>query len=284
MTTKNEDAGPSEDWLKFVRSSRARTKIRQYFAKERRLEALLAGREMLTKSMRNSELPLQKMMSPEIMTQVAQLLHKNDVASLYRAIGEHEIAPKQVIDTLIEVHRGDEPAPEVEVSDFDETLLKSTRKAIGDNGVIVPGAEGVLTKIARCCTPVPPDDIIGIVTRYNGISVHRRDCPNMRNADEEPRVTTVEWASSPTATYRVQIQVEALDRKGLLSDLIRAISESGVNILDARVHTSEDRTVVDRFALELGDRFMLEHVLNVVRNVTGVYKAYRLTGAKPSEA
>ena len=90
MTTKNEDAGPSEDWLKFVRSSRARTKIRQYFAKERRLEALLAGREMLTKSMRNSELPLQKMMSPEIMTQVAQLLHKNDVASLYRAIGEHE--------------------------------------------------------------------------------------------------------------------------------------------------------------------------------------------------
>lgn len=284
MTTKNEDAGPSEDWLKFVRSSRARTKIRQYFAKERRLEALLAGREMLTKSMRNSELPLQKMMSPEIMTQVAQLLHKNDVASLYRAIGEHEIVPKQVIDTLVEVHRGDEPAPEVEVSDFDETLLKSTRKAIGDNGVVVPGAEGVLTKIARCCTPVPPDDIIGIVTRYNGISVHRRDCPNMRNADEEPRVTTVEWASSPSATYRVQIQVEALDRKGLLSDLIRAISESGVNILDARVHTSEDRTVVDRFALELGDRFMLEHVLNVVRNVTGVYKAYRLTGAKPSEA
>ena len=97
-------------------------------------------------------------------------------------------------------------------------------------------------------------------------------------------MTTVEWASSPSATYRVQIQVEALDRKGLLSDLIRAISESGVNILDARVHTSEDRTVVDRFALELGDRFMLEHVLNVVRNVAGVYKAYRLTGAKPSEA
>lgn len=284
MTTKNEEAGPSEDWLKFVRSSRARTKIRQYFAKERRMEALLAGREMLTKSMRNSELPLQKMMGPEIMTQVAQLLHKNDVATLYRAIGENEITPKQVIETLIQVHRGDEPVPEVEVSDFDETLLKSTRKAIGDNGVVVPGAEGVLTKIARCCTPVPPDDIIGIVTRYNGISVHRRDCPNMRNADEEPRVTTVEWASSPTATYRVQIQVEALDRKGLLSDLIRAISESGVNILDARVHTSEDRTVVDRFALELGDRFMLEHVLNVVRNVTGVYKAYRLTGAKPSEA
>ena len=177
-----------------VRSrSRARTKIRQYFAKERRLEALLAGREMLTKSMRNSELPLQKMMSPEIVTQVAQLLHKNDVALLYRAIGEHEIAPKQVIETLVEVHRGDEPAPEVEVSDFDETLLKSTRKAIGDNGVIVPGAEGVLTKIARCCTPVPPDDIIGIVTCYKRYFGARRDCPNMRNADEEPRVTTVEW-------------------------------------------------------------------------------------------
>ena len=284
-TTKNEDAGPSEDWLKFVRSSRARTKIRQHFAKERRLEALDRGREALTKSMRNNELPLQKMMSPELMTQVAQQLHKNDVATLYRAIGENEISPKQVIDSLVELYNGDQiEESEVEVSDFDETLLKQTHRAVSDNGVVVPGAEGVLTKIARCCTPVPPDDIIGMVTRYNGISVHRRDCPNMRNADEEPRITTVEWASSPDVMYRVQIQVEGLDRKGLLSDLIRAISEAGVSILDARVHTSEDRTVIDRFAVELGDRFMLEHVLNVVRNVAGVYKAYRLTGAKPAAA
>jgi GTP diphosphokinase len=284
-TTKNEDAGPSEDWLKFVRSSRARTKIRQHFAKERRLEALDRGREALTKSMRNNELPLQKMMSPELMTQVAQQLHKNDVATLYRAIGENEISPKQVINSLVELYNGDQiEESEVEVSDFDETLLKQTHRAVSDNGVVVPGAEGVLTKIARCCTPVPPDDIIGMVTRYNGISVHRRDCPNMRNADEEPRITTVEWASSPDVMYRVQIQVEGLDRKGLLSDLIRAISEAGVSILDARVHTSEDRTVIDRFAVELGDRFMLEHVLNVVRNVAGVYKAYRLTGAKPAAA
>ena len=221
-TTKNEDAGPSEDWLKFVRSSRARTKIRQHFAKERRLEALDRGREALTKSMRNNELPLQKMMSPELMTQVAQQLHKNDVATLYRAIGENEISPKQVIDSLVELYNGDQiEESEVEVSDFDETLLKQTHRAVSDNGVVVPGAEGVLTKIARCCTPVPPDDIIGMVTRYNGISVHRRDCPNMRNADEEPRITTVEWASSPDAMYRVQIQVEGLDRKGLLSDLIQ---------------------------------------------------------------
>lgn len=284
MTTKNEDAGPSEDWLKFVRSSRARTKIRQHFAKERRLEAVDRGREALTKSMRNNELPLQKMMSPELMTQVAQTLNKHDVATMYRAIGDNEITTKQVIDTLIDLYNGEQDEPEVEVTDFDETLLKQTRRAVDDNGVMVPGAEGVLTKIARCCSPVPPDDIIGMVTRLNGISVHRKDCPNMRNLDEEQelRLTEVQWAPNPSSTYRVQIQVEGLDRKGLLNDLIRAISDSGVSILDARVHTSEDRIAIDKFSVELGDRFMLEHLLNVVQNVDGVYKAYRLTGAKPA--
>lgn len=286
MTTKSENAGPSEDWLKFVRSSRARTKIRQHFAKERRLEALDRGRDALTKSMRNNELPLQKMMSAELMTQVAQSLHKNDVATLYRAIGENELTTKQVIDALIDLYNGEQEEPAtVEVTDYDETLLK-TRRTVDDNGVVVPGAKGVLTKIARCCSPVPPDDIVGIVTRFNGISVHRRDCPNMRNLDEdqEPRLTDVEWAPSSNSAYRVQIQVEGLDRKGLLNDLIRAISDAGVNILDARVHTSEDRIAVDRFTIELGDRFMLEHVLNVVLNVDGVYKAYRLTGSKPVDA
>ncbi len=287
MTTKDEEAGPSEDWLKFVRSSRARTKIRQHFAKERRLEALDRGREALTKSMRNNELPLQKMMSPELMTQVAQTLHKNDVATMYRAIGENELTTKQVIDTLIDLYNGEQQdEPTVEVSDFDETLLKQTRSAVSDNGVLVPGAEGVLTKIARCCSPVPPDDIIGMVTRLNGISVHRRDCPNILNLDEEqqPRLTEVQWAPTPSSTYRVQIQVEGLDRKGLLNDLIRAISDSGVSIVDARVHTSEDHIAVDRFTVELGDRYMLEHVVNVVLNVDGVYKAYRLTGSKPAHA
>ena len=285
MTTKNEDASPSEDWLKFVRSSRARTKIRQHFAKERRLEALDRGREALTKSMRHNELPLQKMMSPDLMLQTAQHFHKNDVAALYRAIGDSELVARDVVDAMVEIYRGDtSPQDREDLSTFDEALLKQTRRPESDNGIIVPGAEGVLTRIARCCTPVPPDEIVGIVTRGSGISVHRKDCPNMRHADEEPRMTEVAWAPSSDTTYRVQVQVEGLDRKGLLNDLIRVISEAGVNILDARVYTSEDRIAVDRFTLELADRFMLEYVLNVIHNVAGVYKAYRLTGAKPADA
>ncbi|MEU4206549.1 RelA/SpoT family protein [Rothia terrae] len=282
LTSNAQNAEPSEDWLKFVASSRARTKIRQHFAKGRRLEAIDKGRDNLTKSMRHHELPLQKMMTPALMTQAAQILHKNDVASLYHAVGDGQISAQDVIDTLVTLYNGDQTEPEPEVNDFDELIFTERRQPVSDNGIVVPGAEGVMTRIARCCNPVPPDDIVGIVTKLQGISVHRKDCPNMRRAEEEPRLTEVEWAPTGTAVFRTQIQVEGIDRKALLSDVVRTISEQHVNIVDARVHTSEDRFAVSRYTLELGDRFMLEHLINVIQNVDGVYRAYRLTGSRSS--
>lgn len=282
MTTKDENHEPSEDWLKFVRTSKARTKIRQHFAKGRRLEALSRGKERLVKAMRQHELPLTKMLTPELMLQVAHAHHKNDVASLYHAVGENDLEPQNVISTLVDLYYGDndDQAPE-EVNSFDTSLF-NTRPATGDdNGVVVPGAEGILTKIARCCTPVPPDEIVGIVTRLQGISVHRIDCPNVLNAQDDPRQTTVEWATSTNNNFRVSIQVEGIDRKLLLVDVIRVISESGSNIVDAKVHTSDDRFAVNRYTVEVSDRFMLDHLLNQIMNVPGIFSAYRLTGAKP---
>lgn len=265
-----------------MRTSKARTKIRQHFAKGRRLEALSRGKERLVKAMRQHELPLTKMLTPELMLQVAHVHHKNDVASLYHAVGENDLEPQNVISTLVDLYYGDsdDQAPE-EVNSFDTSLF-NTRPATGDdNGVVVPGAEGILTKIARCCTPVPPDEIVGIVTRLQGISVHRIDCPNVLNAQDDPRQTTVEWATSTNNNFRVSIQVEGIDRKLLLVDVIRVISESGSNIVDAKVHTSDDRFAVNRYTVEVSDRFMLDHLLNQIMNVPGIYSAYRLTGAKP---
>lgn len=281
LTTRDPNQGPSEDWLKFVRTSKARSKIRHYFAKGRRLEAIDKGRETLTKAMRNHELPLTKMLTPELLMAVAHEFHKNDGASLYHAIGENSIKTQDVIDSFVKIYYGEDDTA-TELSDFDEDMFSSHR-SLTDNGVIVPGADGVLTKIAKCCNPVPPDEIVGLVTRMNGISVHRTDCPNMRNLSEEPRITTVEWEQNSTALYRVIIQVEGLDRKSLLMDLVRIIAENQTNIVDARVLTNADRFAINRFTLELRDRYMLDHLLNVLRNVEGVYKAYRMTGVKPLE-
>lgn len=284
LTTKDENQGPSEDWLKFVRSSKARTKIRQHFAKSRRLEAIDKGRDALTKAMRHHELPLTKMLTPALLMQVAHEFKKNDGASLYHAIGENDIKAQDVIDTFVKIYYGEEDDEIVQdVTEFDEDMFSSHR-SVSDNGIIVPGAEGVLTHIAKCCNPVPPDEIIGIVTRAHGISVHRTDCPNMRNIEDEPRATEVRWAQSSNALYRVIVQVEGLDRKSLLMDLVKVIAENQTNIVDARVLTNADRFAINRFTLELRDRYMLDHLLNVMRGVEGVYRAYRLTGSKPLEA
>ncbi len=280
LTTRAEDAGPSEDWLKFVASPRARTKIRHFLTKERREEAIEKGKDNLTRSMRRHSLPLQKLLTSKLLLSVAEEHHKDDVAALYEAVGEGQIKAQDVIDRLVDLLGGQIGTEE----DLEEEAPITThaRPKFADSGVIVEGADGVYTKLARCCTPVPPDDIIGIVTRGHGISVHRSDCPNMRHAQDDPRRIQVRWAPTKSSVFLVEIQIEALDRKSLLSDVTRVLSESHVNILSANVHTNVSRLAISRFSFEMGDPRYLDHVLNTVRGIDGVYDVYRITGSRPT--
>ena len=149
-----------------------------------------------------------------------------------------------------------------------------------DTGVMVPGAPGTLTKLAKCCTPVPGDKIMGFVTRGGGVSVHRTDCTNSSALQQQSeRIIDVEWDPSPSSVFLVAIQVEALDRHRLLSDVTRVLADERLNILSASVTTSRDRVAISRFTFEMGDRKHLGHVLNVVRGVEGVYDVYRVTSA-----
>lgn len=280
LTTKAEDAGPSEDWLKFVASPRARTKIRHYLTKERREEAIEKGKDNLTRSMRRHSLPLQKLLTSKLLLSVAEEQHKDDVAALYEAVGEGQIKAQDVIDRLVDLLGG--PSGTEEDLEEETSITTHARPKFADSGVMVQGADGVYTKLARCCTPVPPDDIIGIVTRGNGISVHRVDCPNMRQAADDPRRIEVQWAPTKSSVFLVEIQVEALDRKSLLSDVTRVLSESHVNILSANVHTNVSRLAISRFSFEMGDPRYLDHVLNTVRGIDGVYDVYRITGSRPT--
>ncbi|QTX04596.1 RelA/SpoT family protein [Agromyces archimandritae] len=276
FTSKNPDSGPSKDWLNFVKSPRARSKIRQWFTKERRDEAIEQGRDAIARAMRKQNLPLQKLMNQESFAEVAALLRYDDVSALYAAVGEGHVSTQSVIEKVIALVR------DADVEEEPEIVLPARSRASlprnSDSGVLVRGAPDILVKLARCCTPVPGDEIIGFVTRGSGVSVHQADCHNVQALMREPeRMIDVEWAPSSKSVFLVQIQIEALDRAGLLSDVTRVLSEHHVNILSANVSTSSDRLAISKFVFEMGDTTHLDRVLNAVRRIDAVYDVYRVS-------
>jgi GTP pyrophosphokinase len=280
FTSKAPNAGPSRDWQTFVVSPRAKAKIRQWFAKERREEALEAGKDAIAREVRRGGLPLQRVMSADSMTALARELRYADVSALYTAVGEGHISARHVVQRLIAQLGGAEDAEDEIAERSTPSNIPVRQRNNDDVGVAVPGAPGVLTKLAKCCTPVPGDAIMGFVTRGGGVSVHRTDCTNAASLREQSeRIIEVSWAPSPSSVFLVAIQVEALDRHRLLSDVTRVLADEKVNILSAQVTTSDDRVAISRFTFEMGDPKHLGHVLNVVRNVEGVYDVYRVTSA-----
>jgi guanosine-3',5'-bis(diphosphate) 3'-pyrophosphohydrolase len=278
FTSKAETAGPSRDWMSFVRSPRARNKIRQWFARERREDAIEEGKDAISRMMRKQGLPLQRLMGGDALVTLAKDLRYTDVSSLYAAVGEGHLSAQTVVQRLVQALGG----PEGAVEDIAETAVPTRARPrlrpAGDPGVVVKGAHDVWAKLARCCTPVPNDEIVGFVTRGSGVSVHRSDCPNVEHLATQPeRLVEVEWAPSASSVFLVAIQVEALDRTRLLSDVTRVLSDAHVNILSASVTTTRDRVAVSRFTFEMGDVKHLGHLLRLVRGVEGVYDAYRIT-------
>lgn len=275
FTSKSEDAGPSQDWLGFVTSARAKSKIRQWISQGRREDAVESGREQLAKAMRKQNLPLQRLMSSDSLVRLAADMRFEDLESLYAAVGEGHVSAQSVVEKLVHAVSVDD--------DADETpfLLPAPRpinqQRSSQSGILVRGDADVLAKLARCCTPVPGDEIIGFVTRNTGVSVHRTDCKNVSSLKQQPdRIMDVAWQTSGKSLFLVQIQIEALDRSGLLSDVTRVLSEHHVNILSASVSTRSDRVALSRFVFEMGDSAVLEHLLNAVRNIEAVYDVYRV--------
>ncbi len=280
FTSKAEGAGPSRDWLNFVKSPRARSKIRQWFTKERREEAIERGKDEIAKLMRKEGLPLKRLLSHDSLSLAASAFRLVDVSALYAAVGEGNLGAQTVVRKVIELHGGDEGAQEdlAEAVTITGRRGRQTRPSGGDAGVIVTGAPDVWVKLAKCCTPVPPDSILGFVTKGGGVSVHRKDCTNATSLLAQPeKLVDVEWAPTGQSTFLVNIQVEALDRSRLLSDITMVLSDAHVNILSANLTTSRDRVAKSRFSFEMADAKHLDTVLNVVRSVPGVFDAYRVT-------
>jgi GTP pyrophosphokinase len=280
FTSKAPGAGPSRDWLTFVKSARARNKIKQWFTKERREEAIERGKDAISRQMRKEGLPLQRLLTHESLTAVATDLRQPDVSALYAAVGEGNVGAQAVVHRIIGLFGGEAGAEEdlAEAIQIPTERERRKRTPRADAGVIVKGVSEVWIKLAKCCTPVPGDEIVGFVTRGAGVSVHRAACPNARALSrQKERMVEVEWAPTAQSVFLVAMQVEALDRSRLLSDITRVLSDMHVNILSASVTTSRDRTATSRFTFEMGDPKHLGHVLRAVRSVEGVFDAYRIT-------
>jgi guanosine-3',5'-bis(diphosphate) 3'-pyrophosphohydrolase len=278
FTSKTAEAGPSRDWLKFVQSPRARNKIRQWFSKERREAAVEAGKDQIARAMRKQGLPLQRLAAADTLITLARDLRYPDVSGLYAAVGEGRVSAQSIVEKLVKSVGGVAGAQD----DLAETTLPTKApqpRAPAESGVQVTGAPDVWVRLSRCCTPVPGDQISGFVTHGHGVSVHRKDCTNLTHLSgmQRERMVEVHWAPTDGAVFLVAIQVEALDRTRLLSDVTRVLSDQHVNILSATVTTSRDRVAVSRFTFEMGDPKHLGHVLRAVRAIDGVYDVQRVT-------
>jgi GTP pyrophosphokinase len=273
LTSKAQDAGPSRDWLQIVATPRARTKIRQWFSRERREDALETGRDLMQRLMRRQGVPFKRLATEDALKEVATELKYPSLEALYVAVGEGQVSPQSILARLARLL-----ATPMDEEPQDVPLARPVRiKKEQAQGVVVPGASDVWVRLARCCMPVPGDEIVGFVSRGQGVSVHRADCPNGKALAREPeRILEVSWREGKATSFVVSIQVEALDRQKLLRDVATVLSDHHVNILSAASSVGRDRVTTLRFVFELADITHLSRILTAVKSLDSVFDAYRV--------
>ncbi|MDZ7674172.1 MAG: bifunctional (p)ppGpp synthetase/guanosine-3',5'-bis(diphosphate) 3'-pyrophosphohydrolase [Acidimicrobiales bacterium] len=281
VTSKVEGAGPSRDWLKIVVSPRARNKIKQWFSRERREDAIESGREDLVKALRREQLPLKSDSVTQALWEIAGSMNYADIDALHAAIGESHVSANSVAGRVAKALHSDNDREEQLPTGpiHDRTGARAKREGAG---VHVEGLDDMMVRLSRCCTPVPGDEIVGFITRGRGVSVHRADCANAVSLglDQGDRVIDVEWDGEAGGTYVASIEVKALDRSRLLFDVASALSDHRVNIVSSTSTTGRDRVSTMRFDFELADPTHLDSALSTIKNIDSVYDAYRIVPGK----
>ena len=276
LTTRAQDARPKEDWLALVKTSRARSRIRHWLTAHRREEAREEGREVFLRTLRREKIA-QAELTEEKWREVFSELKQSGEETLYEALGEGRLPVGDFVEVLKRVFRPEEAAPA-------QLPTPRQRPPTESSAVLVKGVSDVHATLARCCAPVPGDEIIGFITRGKGVSVHRTDCPNAPPLLAKPeRLVEVDWDAFQTGRFTVVLQVSALDRTGLLRDLSDALTDCGVMILSSSSWAKKDGTARLRFAFELADVAHLDHIQRTVRRLEGVFDSYRVLPLKARE-
>ena len=280
ILTSKSSHGPSRDWLNFVKTSRARNKIRQWFKKERRQDSEHIGREMLQEALRRKGLPSQKIVASPTFAELTRSMGFLKMEDLYVSLGTGKTSPQQVVTRI--TRQLDETADISTVTTQAEDIPEREREAIStprDLGISVDGVSDVGVRLAKCCKPLPGDKIVGYISLGKGVSVHRKDCPNAKALEQRSgeRFIDVAWQGSSEKAFRAEFLVEAMDRSHLLEDISRGLSESGINIISAHCSTAHDHLVKDRFVVEIGDAKLLDSMLENIKSIDTVFDAYRIT-------
>jgi GTP pyrophosphokinase len=275
FTSKVPSAGPSRDWLKIAASPRARNKIRQWFSRERREDAIESGREELAKALRKEGLPVQKLAASQTLAKLIETLNYADLEALYAAIGESHVSAQSIAQRVARDLRGGEHEEQLPSTARLPRRGGPARRGIG---VHVEGLDDMMVRLSRCCTPVPGDEIVGFVTRGRGVSVHRTDCPNAAAlaSGEVGRMIEVEWDQASSGSFVAAVELKALDRTRLGVDVWKVISDNHLNILRSESLTGSDRVSRMRFEFELADPAHLESVIVALKRIDSVYDAYRV--------
>jgi GTP pyrophosphokinase len=274
LTSKQAGRGPSRDWLSLAVSSRARNKIRQWFTRESREETEQRGRETLETNLKQHNLPYKKLAGSQLLAQVIREMGFKKAEDFYLALGSGKLQVSQVVNKLLQRLKTEEGIVEETVP-----VKPKAREAVasGNFGIVVPGVEDVLVRLAKCCTPVPGDEIAGYISLGKGITIHRRDCPNVKSLMRNPeRFTDVAWDGGASQSFRVQIAVVSWDRPRLLEDVARTFAEHGANIVEYGGHV-QDQMAKNWYVAEVGDIKALRGLLNALRNVDAVFDAFRVT-------
>jgi GTP pyrophosphokinase len=275
ILTSKSGRGPSRDWMKLAASSRARSKIRQWFSRETRADTEQKGREALEQALKAQNLPYRKIAGSAVLAQVIRESGFKKGEDFYLALGSGKLTASQIVNKVIHRLKTDQVAEEEAVP----LKAPKERSAVSSEsfGIHVSGAEGVLVRLAKCCTPVPGDPIVGYISLGKGITVHRRDCPNVKALMRNPeRFTPVEWDGGATKSFRVQIAVDSWDRPRLLEDVARTFAEHGANIVSYG-GVVEDQLAKNWYTAEVGDVNALRSLLTALRNIDSVFDAYRVT-------
>lgn len=280
ILTSNNSNGPSRDWLKFVKSTQAKNKIKQWFKKERKEENTQRGKELLEKEVKRQGYPIKELLKSDWLNLVMKKLRFNNIEDLYAAIGYGGIALNQVMPKLKELYREEhkEKVPNVEIENIQTSVNKKKQKTKTKQGVKVKGIDNILVRFAKCCSPVPGDDIIGYITRGRGVTIHRKDCPNIQNdPNSYDRLIEVEWHVDKKISYSTEIQIVANDRKGLLAEMTNTITESKMHVTAINARTTKEKLAIINLTIEISDTQQLSKLMNKFRSFQDVIEVKRVT-------
>ncbi|MBM6986117.1 MAG: bifunctional (p)ppGpp synthetase/guanosine-3',5'-bis(diphosphate) 3'-pyrophosphohydrolase [Acidaminococcaceae bacterium] len=290
VITSKQASGPSRDWINIAGSSDTRNKIKSWFKKERKEENIERGRDMLDKECKRLGYDTKEFASQEKLKTVSDKLNLPDVDNMMAALGYGGITLNTIMAKLVEMYKQEQQQKLKQSKDLTQLLneLKPRMSnAKSSHGILVKGEDGIMVKLARCCNPVPGDPVVGYITRGNGISVHRSDCPNVmsNNPEEQARLIPVTWDVATDNVYKANILIQTVDKPGMMMDIMMAISENKININNVSSHSNKDKVATIHMGLDIGNTGQLDAIMSRIKRIQGVYRVERLTAgmAEPAE-